>query len=143
MNFARATIYGRCGAEITVKQIPSSGKSVCNFSVAVNHKGQNGSEETSWYRVNAFDKTADICAQYLGKGKEVMVEGTLRIRKYQTKTGVSGESVEITANTVIIPKTSPGQNKEEIRPVDNNAAFGGINYGSRESQGNFIDEVPF
>ncbi|MGH2543478.1 MAG: single-stranded DNA-binding protein, partial [Ardenticatenaceae bacterium] len=78
--FQRVTIIGNLGQDPETRALPS-GDLVCNFSVATNRKwtNQNGTqgEETAWWRVSAWGRTGEICQQYLSKGRQVYVEGTL------------------------------------------------------------------
>ena len=64
---------------------------MANFSLATTErfKDRNGArqERTEWHRVVAFGKLAETCAQYLGKGRQVYVEGRLTTREYEAKDG--------------------------------------------------------
>jgi single-strand DNA-binding protein len=87
-----------------------SGTAVTNFSVASTRrwKNQDGSdgEETVWFRVTAWRNLAEVCNQYLSKGRLVLVEGLIRPgenggpRVYQRQDGTWGAQYEINANTV-------------------------------------------
>lgn len=57
-------------------------------------------DEVSYFDVVCFGKTAEIAAQYVGKGKQIAVQGRLRQRKWQDKDGNNRYSVEIVANQV-------------------------------------------
>ncbi len=68
----------------------SSGEAICNFSIACteNWKDKQTGEKremTEWVRISAFGKLAEICGQYLKKGSQVYVEGSLRTRKWTDK----------------------------------------------------------
>lgn len=78
----------------------ASGEAICNFSIACTESWkdkQTGEkkEMTEWVRISAFGKLAEICSQYLKKGSQVYVEGSLRTRKYTDKDGVEKFSTEI------------------------------------------------
>lgn len=89
----------------------TSGQPVCNFSVASTRK-YNGSdgvlvEETTWFKVSAWGKSAENCQKYLRKGSKVLVDGRLIVdpatggpRVYTKNDGTSGASFEINAHTV-------------------------------------------
>jgi len=85
-----ATVIGNLGAEPQVRALPS-GQSVANLSLVTTERftGRNGArqERTEWHRLVAFGKLADTCAQYLGKGRQVYVEGRLTTREYEAKDG--------------------------------------------------------
>jgi single-strand DNA-binding protein len=84
------TVIGNLGGDPQTRSLPS-GDSVANFSLATTErfKGRNGErqERTEWHRIVVFGKLADTCAQYLGKGRQVYVEGRLTTREYEAKDG--------------------------------------------------------
>jgi single-strand DNA-binding protein len=82
-----------------------SGDVVANFSVATTERFKdrsgNRQERTVWHRVVVFGKSAENCAQYLGKGRQVYVEGRLSTREYEAKDGTGKRySTEIIARQV-------------------------------------------
>jgi single-strand DNA-binding protein len=74
-------VIGNLGRDPEMRYLPS-GKPVTNFSVASNRKWTDNEgvlhEETIWVRVSAFGRLAEVCNQYLSKGRQVYVEGRLR-----------------------------------------------------------------
>ncbi len=74
-----------------------SGKTVVHFSIAVN---DFASQEASFFTVVAWEKLADLCQQYLTKGKPVLVEGRLQSRAFTTQTGEKRTSFEIVAQNI-------------------------------------------
>jgi single-strand DNA-binding protein len=70
-----------------------SGKSVVNFSIAVN----DGRETPTWVDIVAWDKTAELCAR-LGKGEMVGIVGRIQVRDFETKAGEKRKAVEIVAD---------------------------------------------
>ncbi|WP_295003911.1 single-stranded DNA-binding protein [uncultured Dechloromonas sp.] len=78
----------------------ASGEAICNFSIACTESWrdkQSGErkEMTEWVRISAFGKLAEICSQYLKKGSQVYVEGSLRTRKWTDKDGQERYTTEI------------------------------------------------
>ncbi len=78
----------------------ASGEAICNFSIACSESWkdkQTGEkkEMTEWVRISAFGKLAEICSQYLRKGSQVYVEGSLRTRKWTDKDGQERYTTEI------------------------------------------------
>jgi single-strand DNA-binding protein len=75
------TVVGNLGRDPEMRYSPD-GKPVTNFSVATNRKWTNADgtpgEETVWFRVACWGKLAEVCEQYLSKGRRVLVEGRLR-----------------------------------------------------------------
>jgi single-strand DNA-binding protein len=81
-----------------------SGQPVANFTVATNENwtGRDGKREerTEWHRVVAWGKTAELCAQYLSKGRTVYLEGRIQTREWEDKEGQKRQTTEIVAQTV-------------------------------------------
>jgi single-strand DNA-binding protein len=79
----------------------STGKAVVEISVAVTKKfkPQDGSPDADFFRVQAWEKTAEYISNYLTKGRLVAVDGRLTTRKW-TKDGIEREVVEIVADSV-------------------------------------------
>ncbi len=81
-----------------------SGQAVVNFSLATTEswtdKSGERTEKTEWHRIVAWAKTAELCAQYLSKGRSVYIEGRLQTRDWEDKEGVKRQTTEIVANTV-------------------------------------------
>jgi single-strand DNA-binding protein len=103
-------VIGNLGRDPEMRYM-QSGKPVTNFSVASNHKwtGQDGEthEETTWIRVSVFGRMAEVCNEYLSKGRQVYVEGRLRAdsetggpRVYEKRDGGFGAAYEMVALTV-------------------------------------------
>ena len=93
---------GTLGADPEVKQF-SNGGSITTISVAVSEKWtdkQTGQlkENTEWLRIVFNNKLAEIAAQYLRKGSQVYIEGSLRTRKYQDQNGQDRYVTEIRAD---------------------------------------------
>lgn len=93
-----------------------AGKAVCNFSIAVNEKW-NGQEHTEWVNVVAWGKLAEICGQYLTKGREVYVSGRMQTRKWQDRDGNDKYTTEIVANTMQMLGPAVGGQRQERGPA--------------------------
>lgn len=123
------TIVGNVGRDPEMKFTPS-GQAVCSFSVATNRKYTTGSgekvDETTWFRVTTWGKTAEICNQYVHKGSKVLVEGRLTPdkstggpRAYAKKDGTPAATYEITAGTVRFLSSNDGGNGQHTEtPFD-------------------------
>jgi len=104
MSVNKAILVGNLGRDPEIRSTPS-GQSVANFSIATteNFNDRSGAkqERTEWHRIVAWGKLADVCGQYLKKGRQVYVEGRITTRQYEAKDG-SGKrySTEIVAQTV-------------------------------------------
>ncbi len=99
----KVILIGRLGQDPEMKYTPS-GKAVCNFSVATseNWKDRNGQkqERTEWHRIVVWDKLAELCNQYLAKGRQAYIEGRLQTRSWDAQDGTKRYATEVLANTV-------------------------------------------
>src|SRR3954471_12822500 len=103
MSVNKVILVGRLGQNPEVRYTPS-GAAVANFSVATNEnwtdkQGQK-QERTEWHRVVVWGKLAELCSQYLTKGRQVYLEGRLQTREWEDKTGVKKFTTEVHAQTV-------------------------------------------
>lgn len=76
--YHKIMIIGNLGGDPEMRYMPD-GTAVTSFSVATNRRwgGDNPGEETTWFRVSAWGRQAEICNQYLAKGRQVFVEGRM------------------------------------------------------------------
>lgn len=97
----KVILLGNLGQDPEMKYMPSGG-AVVNLRIATNesYKDREGNqvERTEWHTVVMFNKLAEIAGQYLKKGRSVYIEGSLRTRKWQDKSGQERYSTEIVAN---------------------------------------------
>jgi single-strand DNA-binding protein len=97
----KVILIGNLGANPEVKYL-SNGTTVANFRMATTENWVNRSGEkttlTEWHRVVAFGRLAEICGEYLNKGKQVYVEGRLRTRTWEDKDGNKRSTTEIVAS---------------------------------------------
>ncbi len=98
----KVIIIGNLGADPETRAMPSGG-TVANLRVATSESWrdkQSGEqqERTEWHRVALFGRLAEIAAEYLRKGSQVYIEGSLRTRKWQDKSGNERYSTEIIGN---------------------------------------------
>ena len=103
MSVNKVIVLGRLGQDPELKHT-AGGSPVTNFSVATNEswtdkQGQK-QERTEWHRIVVWGKLAELCAQYLSKGREVYLEGRLQTRSWEDKQGQKRYTTEIQANTV-------------------------------------------
>ncbi len=101
--YQKTVIVGNLGNDPEMRYTPS-GVPVTSFNVAVNRRwtDQNGGQQkkTTWFRVTAWRKLAETCAQYLGKGRLVLVEGEVDASAWTGQDGQPRASLELTARTV-------------------------------------------
>jgi single-strand DNA-binding protein len=123
----KVILIGHLGADPEVKFL-GSGTQVANFRMATTENRVNRSGEkvamTEWHRIVAFGRLAEICGQYLNKGKQVYIEGRLRTRSWEDKDGNRRYTTEITATqmqmlgTMGAPAEASASEKEfDVDPV--------------------------
>ena len=125
----KVILVGTLGADPEVRYMPSGG-AVTNISLATNEQWtdkQTGQkqERTEWHRVTLFNRLAEIAGEYLKKGRQVYIEGSLRTEKYQDKqTGQDRWSTSVIA-----------QNMQLLGgPGDNGSSGGGAAYAGTAGQ---------
>lgn len=126
MSVNKVILVGRLGQNPEVRYTPS-GSAVANFSVATNEawtdKSGQKQERTEWHRVVVWGKLAELCSQYLAKGRQCYVEGRLQTREWTDKDGVKKYSTEVQAQTVQFLGGERGAGSESRAP--NAGQFGG------------------
>ncbi len=97
----RVVLIGRLTRDPELR-MTTSGKKVCEFSIAVQKrmKPMDGSPDADFFRVIAWEKTAEFLTNYVGKGRLVAVDGRLQSRKYTAADGTNREITEIVSDTV-------------------------------------------
>ena len=103
MSVNKVILLGRLGQDPELKYTPG-GSAVCNFSLATTEswtdkQGQK-QEKTEWHRVVVWGKLAELCNQYLAKGRQAFLEGRLQTRSWDDKDGNKKYTTEILASTV-------------------------------------------
>jgi single-strand DNA-binding protein len=98
----KVILIGNLGADPETRAMPS-GTTVANLRIATSESWrdkQTGEqqERTEWHRVALFGRLAEIAGEYLRKGSQVYIEGSLRTRKWQDKSGNERYSTEIVGN---------------------------------------------
>jgi single-strand DNA-binding protein len=141
-----------------------SGKAATNFSIATSERFKDKEtgepqERTEWHRIQAYDRLAEICAEYLKKGSKVYIEGKLRTRKWTDKEGKERYSTEIIADEMqMLDSKGGGQGMAMGAPADD-SQFGdssrGASRGARPARpaaaasagaadpAEFDDDIPF
>lgn len=102
-SFNKIVIVGYLGRDPEIRYTPQ-GTAVCNFTIATTEKRKDRAGEaqdvTTWFRVSAWGKTAELANQYLSKGRQVYVEGRLRQEEYTDREGARRQSLEVFATEI-------------------------------------------
>jgi single-strand DNA-binding protein len=132
----KAILLGNLGADPEIRYTPS-GTAVTNFRIATSETRTNkdGQKETKteWHKIVAFGRLAEICGEYLSKGKQVYIEGRLQTRNWDDKDGNKRQTTEIVAN-IMQMLGGPGA-KEGIQSEASSEAT--------EKETQIEDDVPF
>ena|SRR5690606_16805478 len=118
----RVMLIGRLGADPERRHMPN-GKAVVNIRVATSEtwKDRNSGEwleRTEWHSIVAFDKLAEIIAEYLRKGSQVFIEGKLQTRKWQDKEGKDRYTTEIIAQSMKMLGGRPQGERRQETPTN-------------------------
>jgi single-strand DNA-binding protein len=102
-SLCKVILVGNLGRDPEVK-VTGGGQAVARFPVATSevfedHEGQR-QERTEWHNVVVFGKQGETCGQYLAKGRQVYVEGSIRTRQYDAKDGTTKYITEVIAQRV-------------------------------------------
>ena len=120
----KAMLIGHLGSDPEMR-VTASGQSVVNFTLATNESFRDSSgtmqERTEWHRIVAWGKLAEICNQYLRKGRQVYVEGRLQTRSWDdNKTGEKKFTTEIVCSDMQMLGSGRDQGNSGY---DNSASF--------------------
>ncbi len=99
----KVILIGNLGADPELRYTPS-GQPVANFRIAtseswVDKQGQK-QERTEWHRIVAWGKLAELCGEYLAKGRQVFIEGKLQTRQWEDRDGQKRFTTEIQAREI-------------------------------------------
>ena len=90
----------------------ANGSAVTSFSLAVNRNYQSAEgerkEETEWFDIVTWNRLAELCSQFLQKGRQTYVEGRLRTRSWEGQDGAKHYRTEVVAQTVLFLGSAPG-----------------------------------
>jgi len=111
MSFNRVILIGNLGRDPEVRYT-QGGTTVANLRIATSERRPDGNggwqDQTEWHSVVVFGKQADIVKQYLTKGRQVLIEGSLRTRQWQDQQGQKRYTTEIVARDVRFVGGRPG-----------------------------------
>jgi single-strand DNA-binding protein len=144
----KVILVGNLGRDPETRAMPS-GMTVCNLNIATSESWkdrQSGEqqERTEWHRVALFGKLAEIAGEYLHKGSQVYIEGSLRTRKWQDKQGVERYTTEIIANEMqMLGGRGAGGGSSQEGPRDRGAEMEPVGATSGSEREEFDDDIPF
>jgi single-strand DNA-binding protein len=112
----KVMLIGHLGGDPEIRYLPS-GTAMAKFSLATNRWKKNGEDQPpDWHRITVWSKLAEICARYLTKGKQVMIEGRIEYGSYD-KDGVKHHTTDIIAeNMEMLGRQGESESREPSRP---------------------------
>ncbi len=150
-GYQQTIIVGNVGRDPNFKYT-QGGIAVCDFSVAVTRRSggrsndqqgggqsQQREEKTTWFRVTVWREQAEIANQYIRKGMQVMVVGTVDVNPYTDKSGQPAASLDLTAQTFqMLGSRSDNAGGGDYAPQGSSSAGGGYDSGSDN-----LSDIPF
>jgi single-strand DNA-binding protein len=138
----KAIIVGNLGRDPEIRYTPS-GVAVANFTVATSEKWKDKNtgemqEKTEWHRVVAWRRLAEICGEYLSKGRQVYIEGRIQTRDWEDKEGNKRYTTEIVANEMKMLGS-----RESGEPYRQNAPPAVPEYDGPPQADEQDDDIPF
>lgn len=121
----KVIIVGNLGADPETRFLPSS-EAVTNIRVATTDRWKDKAsgemkEQTEWHRISFFGRLAEVAGEYLKKGSQVYVEGSIRTRKWQDKDGTDRYSTEIRADSMQMLGRREGGAEDRGEPAQRQA----------------------
>lgn len=148
MSVNKVLLLGRLGKDPELKYTPS-GVAVCSFSIATSEAWQDKAgqkqERVEWTNIVVWNKLAELCNQYLAKGRQAYIEGSLQTRSWDDKDGNKRYTTEVVAKTVQFlggPSTGAGASNGASNNNGGGANDSAANYHG--SDNSFTsDDIPF
>ena len=150
----KVILVGNLGADPEMRYLPS-GEAVANLRLATTDtwkdKDGNKQEATEWHRISFFGRQAEVCGQYLKKGSQIYVEGSIRTRKWQDKDGQDKYTTEVRGDRMQMLGGRQGMGQAGDAPPREGGGRGGQEGGQKKpasppAGGNFNDfedDIPF
>jgi single-strand DNA-binding protein len=140
----KVILVGNLGQDPEIRYT-ADGRPIATFSIATSEtwKDKNSGErrdKTEWHRVVVFGKLAEICGQYLAKGRQVYIEGKLQTRKWQGQDGQDRYTTEV---VVDVRGTMQMLGNREGGPGPSRPASGGSNSGGGGLQDQGYPQPPY
>jgi single-strand DNA-binding protein len=145
----KVILVGRLGKDPELKYT-ASGTPFCRFSMATddvwNDKGSGERQErTEWHNIVAWDRLAEICNQYLTKGKLVYIEGSLQTREWDDQEGNKRKTTEIRARDMVMLSGGAGEGSGggQRRAASAEGMGGGTPASAASTSTITDDDIPF
>lgn len=125
MSFNKIILVGNLGRDPELRYTPQ-GTPVCSFTVATNEKRKDRAGETqdftTWFKVTLWGRQAETASQYLTKGRQVYIEGRLRLEEYTDRDGNKRQSLEVNATDIHFISSNRSEEAREGAKTTNQQA---------------------
>ena len=113
-------LVGRLTRDPELKYIPGSGTAVTNFAIAVDREftGKDGKKEVDFIDIQVWGKSAENCANYIGKGSLVAIQGSIRVDSYQDQDGNNRKITRVNANRVQFLDSKKDNQNNNMTPAN-------------------------
>jgi single-strand DNA-binding protein len=143
----KVQLIGHLGKDPEVRY-SAAGDAIANLTIATSESWKDKAtgekkEATEWHRCSCFGKLAEICGQYLKKGAQVYVEGSLRTRKWTDKEGVERYTTEIRMDQMVMLGKSDGQRQGSSDDSDYKPAPQRNQQAAKPQFDDLGDDIPF
>lgn len=140
----KVILVGRLGNDPEIRYT-QQGVAVTNFNIATSEnwvdKGGQKQERTEWHRIVVWGKIAEVCSQYLAKGRQVFIEGRLQTRQWEDKEGSKRYTTEVVASTVQFLDRSSSDPKMATMSADDHGMSDAV--PPQMGGQNIDEEIPF
>ena len=111
-------LVGRLTRDPELRYIAGSGTPVANFAIAVDREfaGKDGKKETDFIDIQVWGKSAENCANYIGKGSLVAIQGSIRVDSYQDQDGNNRKITRVNANRVQFLDSKKDNQNNSVTP---------------------------
>jgi len=151
MSFNKIILVGNLGKDPELRYTPQ-GDAVCSFSLATNERKKDKSGEfqdvTTWFKVTLWRQQAETAAKYLAKGRQVYIEGRLRVEDWTDRDGNNRQSLEVTATDMHFIGSrsdeahSSGPNEGDFAPPESSSRAAAAS-PSTQAPAAADDDIPF
>ena len=143
----KVIIVGHLGKDVELR-FTAAGDAIANLSVATSESWKDKNtgekkEQTEWHRCSCFGKLAEICGQYLKKGAQVYIEGSLRTRKWTDKDGQERYTTEIKCDQMKMLGSRPDGQRNTDTGSDEGYAPPPAKGKPKPSFDDLGDDIPF
>jgi single-strand DNA-binding protein len=143
MSFNKIILVGNLGRDPELRYTPQ-GTPVCSFSMATNEKRKDKTgemqDQTTWFKVTLWNRQAETAAQYLTKGKQVYIEGRLRVEEWTDRDGKPRQTLEVQATEMHFIGGSRGEGEA---PMERAASASGGGGAEQPQPDVADDDIPF